>query len=95
MGPTLEPKFRVTSFAHVKTEFKYRSGIVELGLGGFLRGRQTFFSSTSIFSDPPYRFLLIFRLFFAHNFPELCGRYNDESSVTFKRKCNGTNSLCF
>ena len=52
--PTPESKFTVASFPHVKIEFRYRSGIVELGLGGFLRLSNAFFADF-IFSDPPYR----------------------------------------
>ena len=32
----LKPKMAAAPFAHVKTEFAYGSGVVELGLGGFL-----------------------------------------------------------
>ena len=42
--PTPESKFTVASFPHVKIEFRYRSGIVELGLGGFLRLSNAFFA---------------------------------------------------
>ena len=35
--PTSEPKKSVAAFLHVKCEFRYESGMVELGLGGFLR----------------------------------------------------------
>ena len=34
--PTLEPNFTVAANPHVKGEFRYRSGMVELGLGDFL-----------------------------------------------------------
>ena len=41
-NPTLEPKFAVAASPHVKSEFRYESGMVELGLGDFLGSSSSF-----------------------------------------------------
>ena len=41
---TSESKNRVGAFSHVKTEFKYESGMVELGLDGLLGASRAFFA---------------------------------------------------
>ena len=50
---TLEPKSRVVSLSHVKTEFRYRSGIVELGLGGFNRSENAIYTDVDFSVIPP------------------------------------------